>query len=145
MSWQADPPTTAAERPWKTGQAGAPIIRPIVLGLALLSGLAGCGWMSDTWLYREIRDRTVGWPVEDTVPAPSVSDPTVTAAVKARLAADQGSDFSRVAVETKQGEVSLTGIVNTWGERVRAEQLALGTRGSTRVVNQLRVEMGPRP
>jgi BON domain len=136
---------TADQGAQTTGRAGGYVIRAIVLGLTLASGLAGCGSLSDTWLYREIRDRTVGWPVEDTVPGPSASDATVTAAVKARLTADQGSDFSRVTVDTKRGEVSLTGTVSTWGERVRAEQLALGTRGSTRVVNQLRVEEAPKP
>jgi osmotically-inducible protein OsmY len=117
----------------------------ITVGVALLAGSSGCSGFSESWLGREIRDRTVGWPVEDTVPEPTMSDAAVTAAVQARLTADHGSDFSRVAVDTKQGKVVLTGTVQTWGERVRAEKLALGTKGSTGVDNRLRVEALSKP
>jgi hypothetical protein len=124
---------------------GAGPTRAIALGLVALTATAGCSRASDSWLWREIRDRTVGWPVEDTVPKPTLSDAAVTSAVKARLAADPGSDFTRVTVDTKHGRVVLMGLVNTWGEWLRAEQLALGTTGSIGVVNQLQVEPPSRP
>jgi hyperosmotically inducible protein len=120
-------------------------MRAIAAGLVVLTATGGCSRASDSWLWREIRDRTVGWPVEDTVPGPTLSDAAVTSAVKARLAADPGSDFTRVTVDTEQGRVVLMGVVTTWGERLRAEQLALGTTGSIGVVNQLRVEPPPKP
>jgi osmotically-inducible protein OsmY len=71
---------------------------------------------------------------------PTISDSAITAAVKGALAADAGSNFQRVNVETTHSIVTLTGMVELWAERARAEQLAYKTNGVTRVVNNLRVD-----
>ena len=61
-----------------------------------------------------------------------------------RLAADAGSNFQRVNVETKNATVTLTGVVELWAERNRAETLAYRAPGVQRVVNNLQVE-SPQP
>jgi osmotically-inducible protein OsmY len=77
--------------------------------------------------------------------AQPVSDAAITAAVKDNLAADATSDFQRVNVETRNAVVTLTGVVDLWAERARAEQLAQRARGVKTVVNNLRVVPVPRP
>jgi osmotically-inducible protein OsmY len=76
---------------------------------------------------------------------PAISDSAITAAVKRALAADSGSNFQRVNVETRNAIVTLTGMVELWAERARAEQLAYKANGVTLVVNDLRVDPLPAP
>jgi osmotically-inducible protein OsmY len=97
-------------------------VRALVFALAALSLGGGC--------------RTSA-PLD--TPA-SVPDPTITASVKNALAADGTANFKRVTVDTRGGTVTLTGAVDLWAERVRAEDLALKVQGVKQVVNRLQVE-----
>jgi hyperosmotically inducible protein len=84
--------------------------------------------------------KTLARPVEG-----PVADPAITAAVRSNLAADTGSNFQQVTVETRNGVVTLTGMVELWAERARAEELAYKPRGVKSVVNNLQVAPPARP
>lgn len=68
-----------------------------------------------------------------------VDDATVTARVKAKLAASSQLNPFDIQVNTVDGEVSLTGRVATEAEKVEAERLARETGGVRRVRNLLEV------
>src|SRR5688572_11509751 len=73
-------------------------------------------------------------------PGETVSDATITAAVKAKLTADTASNLVKVNVDTTKGTVYLKGSVQTAEQKARAEELARGTRGVQTVVNSLEVQ-----
>jgi hyperosmotically inducible protein len=70
----------------------------------------------------------------------NVDDATITTQVKAKLTAEKASNLTRVSVATAKGNVSLTGIVPTPADRVRAEEIARGVKGVQGVANNLQVE-----
>jgi hyperosmotically inducible protein len=73
----------------------------------------------------------------------SASDPGITTAVKAKLAADDTVKAYKIDVDTKDATVTLTGSVDTAEAKTRAVELARATKGVTSVVDQLSV--GPAP
>jgi osmotically-inducible protein OsmY len=69
-----------------------------------------------------------------------VDDTSITAAVKAKLAAEQGATtLTGVNVDTSAGVVSLSGTVDSEATKQRAATLAQQVDGVTRVVNNLQV------
>jgi hyperosmotically inducible protein len=62
-----------------------------------------------------------------------IDDTTITTKVKANLLADPMVSSFAISVETSRGVVSLTGIVNSTGERTQAIQVAQETGGVRRV------------
>jgi hyperosmotically inducible periplasmic protein len=62
-----------------------------------------------------------------------IDDTTITTKVKTSLLADPMVSAFAISVDTTRGVVSLTGIVNSTGERARAIQLAQETGGVRRV------------
>jgi osmotically-inducible protein OsmY len=62
-----------------------------------------------------------------------IDDAAITTKVKANLLADPMVSSFAISVETARGVVSLTGIVNSAGERTRAIQVAQDTGGVRRV------------
>ena len=62
-----------------------------------------------------------------------IDDTTITTKVKTSLLADPMVSAFAISVDTTRGVVSLTGIVNSAGERARAIQLAQETGGVRRV------------
>ena len=62
-----------------------------------------------------------------------LDDTTITTKVKASLLADPMVSAFAISVETSRGVVSMTGIVNSAGERARAIQIAQETGGVRRV------------
>jgi osmotically-inducible protein OsmY len=70
----------------------------------------------------------------------AVDDASVTASVKARLAADRTASLSRVDVDTNSGTVYLNGTVDSPEQKARAEQLAWQATGVKNVVNNLQVQ-----
>jgi hyperosmotically inducible periplasmic protein len=95
--------------------------------LVVLFALAGCQAMTG---------RTAGRNIDDL---------TITASVKARLVADKLSNFTRIDVDTVNGVVSLTGLVETDLEKRRAEDIASLVDGVERIVNDLQVQKEPAP
>ncbi len=75
-------------------------------------------------------DRTLGEKVDDA---------TITARVKAKLAAERAKTLVKVNVDTHDGAVHLTGIVPTEQDRAKAEELARLTKGVVAVTNDLGV------
>jgi osmotically-inducible protein OsmY len=73
---------------------------------------------------------------------PHLRDAALTAAVKARLAADPEVDAFAIDVDTVDGVVTLSGKVESAAQRDEAAELARGTDGVSEVVN--RIEVGPR-
>jgi hyperosmotically inducible protein len=73
------------------------------------------------------------------------TDPGVTTAVKAKLAADDTVKAYRIDVDTKEKVVTLKGEVDTPGAKTRAVELAKGTAGVRDVVDQLTVKDGMTP
>jgi hyperosmotically inducible protein len=87
------------------------------LGVLLVIGLfVGCAATSER--------RSTGEVIDDT---------TITTKVKANLLADPAVSSFAISVETSKGVVSLTGIVNSPGERAQAIQVAQETGGVRRV------------
>jgi len=69
-----------------------------------------------------------------------VDDASITAAVKAKLAAEQGtSTLTGINVDTSGGTVSLSGTVDSEAMKLRAATLTQQVDGVTRVVNNLQV------
>ena len=99
------------------------LLIPLVLVVALCTtGLAGCD--SGT-------GRRVGQQVDDA---------SITAAVKAKLAAEQGtSTLTGINVDTSGGTVRLSGTVDSEAMKLRAAALAQQVDGVSRVVNNLQV------
>ena len=74
----------------------------------------------------------------------NIDDSGITAAVKAKLAAEKLSTLTRIDVDTNQGVVALTGTVQTEALKVRAEQIARQVKGVRDVVNNLRIQAAAR-
>ena len=70
----------------------------------------------------------------------NVDDATVTTAVKTKLAADKASSLTRVDVDTNNGTVSLNGVVESSGQKARAQELAAQVNGVDKVINNLQVQ-----
>jgi hyperosmotically inducible protein len=68
-----------------------------------------------------------------------VSDSWITTKIKSKLAADPTTEALEVDVDTMNGVVRLSGIVDEDQERREAEELARQTDGVKRVINELRI------
>lgn len=79
--------------------------------------------------------RTIGERIDDT---------GITAAVKAKLAAEKISTATRIDVDTSQGVVALDGTVETGAVKTRAEQIARQVEGVRDVVKNLRIQAAAR-
>lgn len=96
------------------------ILKSLAIVLIIFS-LAGC---------QALTGETAGQYIDDT---------TITASVKSRLVADKASNLLRVDVDTNRGVVYLTGIVDSFAQKARAEELARRVNGVTDVVNNLQI------
>ena len=72
--------------------------------------------------------------------ASNMSDAAITAKVKAGLAAEKDTSALAVKVETEKGVVMLSGFVDSKAEAERAEKVAKGIEGVTRVKSTLKVK-----
>ena len=66
-----------------------------------------------------------------------IDDTTITTKVKANLLADPVVSLFAISVETSRGVVSLTGIVNSTGERAQAIHVAQETGGVRRSMHAI--------
>lgn len=69
----------------------------------------------------------------------NMDDGTLTTYVKTQLATEKLSTLSRVAVETNNGIVYLTGEVETADQKARVGSIASQVKGVKQVVNNLQV------
>ena len=72
-------------------------------------------------------------------PGTQVDDAAITAAVKAKLAADGDINPFNIDVDTNEGVVTLQGRVDKEEARTKAEEHARGTDGVRRVINLVKV------
>jgi len=78
-------------------------------------------------------------PVERTVDA-KMDDASVTAQVKTALATHRSTSSMKTKVETRDGEVTLTGIAKNAAEKSLVSKLVTDIQGVTNVKNQMTVE-----
>ena len=69
-----------------------------------------------------------------------VDDATITTVVKKRLFEDKVLSGFSISVKTFQGEVTLTGAVDSAGEKERATSLTWGVNGVVKVNNLLNIK-----
>ncbi len=74
----------------------------------------------------------------------TLDDSAITAKVKSKMLADSQVEGLDVKVDTFRGEVQLTGFVDTYRQKQRAEQLARQVEGVRTVRNDIAVKM-PEP
>jgi osmotically-inducible protein OsmY len=98
------------------------IVRGSLVVLLGVSALTGCGVTTS--------GRTAGEVVDDAA---------ITSQVKARLAASEAETLTRIDVDTTNGVVYLTGVVDDAAMKARAEQIARSEEGVKRVVNDLQL------
>lgn len=67
----------------------------------------------------------------------ALGDAGLTTKIKSKMALDDLVQARRIDVDTKDGVVTLTGVVGSEAERQRAVQLAKDTRGVRSVVDRL--------
>lgn len=72
-------------------------------------------------------------------PGTQVDDAAITAAVKAKLAADGDINPFNIDVDTNEGVVTLQGRVEKEAARSKAEEIARETDGVKRVINLVKV------
>jgi hyperosmotically inducible periplasmic protein len=77
-------------------------------------------------------------------PGEQVDDSVTTGRVKAALIADPVTKAHQIDVETFKGTVQLNGFVDTAASKDRAGEVARGTKGVTKVQNNLTVKTDPR-
>ncbi|MGC9142102.1 MAG: BON domain-containing protein [Caldimicrobium sp.] len=103
--------------------------------ILLIINLYGCGWVlvggGAYEGYKVATDtRTVGTQIDDAL---------ITAKVKAKLIEDPITKARKIDVDTVNGVVTLTGIVDSEAEITRAIEIAKSVPGVKKVVNNLRV------
>lgn len=70
----------------------------------------------------------------------TMSDATIVSAIGGKFDADPGLTEFGLGIRSDGGSVTLSGAVDTWAARERAERLAIATDGVRAVNNQIRVE-----
>lgn len=96
------------------------MIKKAIMGLMFLT-LVGCQAMTG---------QTMGENIDDS---------SLTASVKTSLVGDKAANLTRIEVDTTNGIVSLTGVVDSAQQKARAEQLTRGVNGVKGVKNNLQV------
>ena len=74
-----------------------------------------------------------------------ITDSSITAKIQSRYFADDDVKGRNVDVDTKNGVVTLSGTVNSTGERLQAAAIARNTDGVTAVHDELMIDRQPRP
>ena len=72
-----------------------------------------------------------------------LDDNTITGSVKAELTKEKAANLTRIGVNTTNGVVYLTGVVETFEEKARAEAIAQRVDGVKHVQNDLQVRTTP--
>jgi hyperosmotically inducible periplasmic protein len=68
-----------------------------------------------------------------------LDDKTISAHVKAKLFGDKAANLTRIGVTTVNGVVNLDGVVDSFNDKARAEELASKVDGVQHVNNQIQV------
>lgn len=81
-----------------------------------------------------------GQPPPNTTVGTEIDDSVITTAVKSALLADPDVKSFDLKVETRKGEVQLSGFVDNQGQIDRATRLVEGTDGVSKVINELSIK-----
>lgn len=119
----------------------------VVLTITLIGALSivGCGKTEDTGTQPP--PPAVGEPAEpkpeaQTTVETDVEDSAITAKVKAALLGDDVVKGMDIQVETRKGEVQLSGYVDSQAQADRAVEIARGIEGVKNVDNKMTVKTG---
>ncbi len=110
--------------------------RYFVLFIIIVFITSGCGWIilgggGAYQIYKMGSDpRTLGTQIDDA---------TITAKIKLKLLEDPITKARKIDVDTVNGVVTLTGIVESEKEIKRAVEIARNVKGVKKVVNNLRI------
>src|SRR5215470_13266345 len=128
--------TPKRERTWPERRGGfmSRITLILILGLLAMIAVAGVAWR---WRL------TVPDSARDVLR--EVTDATITGQVKTAFALSKRLSAYDIAVETKEGVVTLTGQTPSEIDKELAGDVARDTTGVKQVDNQLRVEPGLKP
>ena len=74
----------------------------------------------------------------DTGMGQTMDDSAITAKVKGKMMADKNIDASKIHVETQDGQVMLSGRVETGAEKARAVEIARSVDGVKQVENDIK-------
>ena len=105
--------------------------------LILVLNISGCGWLiiGGGTAYEGYKvgsdPRSIGTQIDDA---------TITAKVKLKLIEDPITKARKIDVDTVNGVVTLTGVVESEKEIKRAIEIARNVEGVKKVVNNLRIE-----
>lgn len=107
----------------------------ILFSIFLMCLNSGCGWVAVGGGayegYKVATDpRSVGTQIDDAV---------ITAKIKAKLIEDPLTKARKIDVDTVNGVVTLTGVVDSQEEINRAISIASNTQGVKKVINNLRI------
>ncbi len=69
----------------------------------------------------------------------TINDAGISTKIKSQLAADTETSAIKIAVDTTNRVVTLSGVVPTEKEKAKAEQIARTTEGVTQVVNNITI------
>jgi len=81
-----------------------------------------------------------GMPAPSTTVGTQIDDSVVTTQVKAALLADTSIKGLDISVNTRKGEVQLSGFVDNQGQIDRAVEVTHGIEGVTQVGNQMSIK-----
>jgi hyperosmotically inducible protein len=121
----------------------------VAAAIAAAVALAGCDQRSNGTAARPSDKSTATAPASDASQkmaaatdkvAAAVDDGTLTTKVKAALLAEPGLKSLQIAVETKNGAVTLSGSVDNATSRERAKDIASSVAGVATVVDQLTIK-----
>lgn len=109
----------------------------IGIALACVVGLAGCGKADN----KAASNTAPGSPAPSVASraGQAVDDTAITTKVKTELLAEKDVNGTAISVDTKNGQVTLSGTVPP-AQIARAEQIARKVDGVREVVNQLKAE-----
>jgi len=111
-------------------------IKLLVLIFSISFLISGCGWLvvGGSGAYHGYKvgsdPRSVGTQIDDA---------TITAKIKLKLLEDPVTKARKIDVDTVNGVVTLTGVVESQKEIERAIKIAKSVAGVKRVVNNLRI------
>ena len=108
----------------------------IVMTITLIGALsiAGCGKTEDKG------PKPAAAPEAKTTVGTDIDDTTITTKVKSALLADADVKSFDIKVETRKGEVQLSGFVDNQAQIDRAAEIARGVEGVKSVVNELSIK-----
>ena len=109
------------------------------IAVACVVGLAGCGKQTENKLTSAEHSASSAVSRGTERAGQALDDTAITTKVKTDLLAEKGVNGTSISVDTKNGQVTLTGTVPP-AQIARAEAIARKVDGVREVVNQLKAE-----